>query len=65
MGNPNELRTQNEIATEIGQSIIEAADSIRKFVPDCQAVVSFQLDGMDFIAIVRDKNPAPQSTEEE
>jgi hypothetical protein len=55
----NELRQEKVIAAEIGQQIIGAADSIRKYVPDCQAIVKFKLDGMDFIAIVRDEGKSP------
>jgi len=49
------IRPEKEIAAEIGRQIIDAADSIRKYCPDCQAIVTFELDGMDFVAIVRDK----------
>jgi len=55
----NEFRPESAIAQEIGQQVIDAADSIRKYVPDCQAVVSFTLDGADYIAIVRDKPKGP------
>jgi len=55
-----DLRPQSEIAEEIGQRVIEAADSIRKYVPDCQAIINFTLDGADYIAIVRDKPRGPQ-----
>ena len=54
-----ELREEKHIALEIGQQVVDAADSIRKFLPDCQAIVQFELDGMDFIAIVRDKAKGP------
>jgi hypothetical protein len=60
MGDPNELRPERDIAANIGQAVIDAADSIRKYCPDCQAVVSFELDGMDFIATVRDKPIGPR-----
>lgn len=54
-----QLRNQSEIAAEIGQQVIDAADSIRKYCPDCQAIVNFTLDGMDFIAVIRDKPKGP------
>jgi hypothetical protein len=53
------LRPEREIAAEIGQQVIDAADSLRKYAPDCQAVVSFNIDGMDFTAVVRDKAKGP------
>jgi len=53
------IRPEKEIAAEIGRQIIDAADSIRKYCPDCQAIVTFELDGMDFVAIVRDKPGKP------
>lgn len=53
-------RLESDIAKEIGQQVIDAADSIRKYCPDCQAIVQFQIDGMDFVAIVRDKAKGPQ-----
>lgn len=54
------LRRASEVAEEIGQQVIDAADSIRKYVPDCQAIINFTLDGADYIAIVRDKAKGPQ-----
>ena len=53
-------RRESEIAKEIGQQIIDAADSIRKYCPDCQAIVQFQTGGMEFVAIVRDKAKGPE-----
>ena len=58
-GNNIPLRPASEVAEEIGQQVIEAADSIRKYVPDCQAIINFTLDGADYIAIVRDKPKGP------
>lgn len=44
--------TEHDVAMVIGQGVIDAADKLSMFAPDCEAKLNFGLDGVEYQVVV-------------